>query len=196
MWLSSTWSACTRALVTVRPLCAGTAKDFVGSGTWRSRARGLGERPSVSREIRALVCHMASPNALWGCAAHPRRAHQARDRDLAAHGRPASAAPRASAVAVVARVPGEPSWCSGLDGFLRRTDRDIPRALRSAHSGSRVPPHPSISPSPTRRRLRGQRSKLPRRSHGKRLRGVSAEIATRPTAWSSASGSNEWASPN
>ncbi len=140
-------------------------------------------RTSFSIErIRALVCHMASPNPLWGCAAHPRRAHQARDRDLAAHGRPASAAPRASAVAVVARVPGEPSWCSGLDGFLRRTDRDIPRALRSAHSGSRVPPHPSISPSPTRRRLRGQRSKLPRRSHGKRLRGVSSEIATRPTA--------------
>ncbi len=35
----------------------------------------------------------------------------------------------------------------------------------------------SISPSPTRRRLRGLRSKLPRHSHGKRPRAISAEIA-------------------
>src|SRR5712692_2703748 len=58
--------------------------------------------------------------SVMGCAAHPRRAHKARDRDLAAHGRPASAAPRASAVAVVGRVPGEPcSWRRWISSSYR-----------------------------------------------------------------------------
>ncbi len=155
--------------------------------TWRWRARGLGERPSVSREIQALVCHMASANPLWGA---PR-----------IHGELTKLGIEISQRTVGRLLPprGRPrsqSWGAflenhvlGVDGFLRRTDRDVPRALRSAPSGSRAPSHRPF------RRHRGQRSKLPRHSHGKTPRAISAEIATRPTAWSSASGSNEWASP-
>src|SRR6266851_4481078 len=58
---------------------------------------------SIERNPSARMPHGESQSVM-GCAAHPRRAHKARDRDLAAHGRRASAAPRASAVAVVARV--------------------------------------------------------------------------------------------
>ena len=155
--------------------------------TWRWRARGLGERPSVSREIQALVCHMASANPLWGA---PRI-----DGELTKLGIEIS--PRTVGRLLPRRGrPRSQSWGAflenhvlGVDGFLRRTDRDVPRALRSAPSGSRAPSHRPF------RRHRGQRSKLPRHSHGKTPRAISAEIATRPTAWSSASGSNEWASP-
>ncbi len=194
MWLSSTWSAWTRALGTVRPLCAGTAKDFVGSGTWRSRALGLRRTSfSIERNPSARMPH-GEPQSVMGV----RRASTASSPSSGARSRSARSAGFCRAAGVRGRSGSAGSWRTKLvfwpRWILRRTDRDIPRALRLlilAHEPRRI-----VHFAVTRRRLRGQRSKLPRRSHGKRLRGVSSEIATRPTAWSSASGSNELASPN
>ncbi len=160
----------------------------------RQTSFSIERNPTVSREIRALVCHLARANPLW--------------RALRIHGELAKLGIEISQRTVGRLLPrrGRPrsQWWRGFlenqVGVLASMDFFVVptatfRALFVCSFWLTSPAASSISPSPTRRRLRGQRSKLPRRSHGKRLRGVSSEIATRPTAWSSASGSNEWASP-
>ena len=45
---------------------------------WRWRSRSLGGRPQIDANLRALIRRMSVDNPLWGSAAHPRRAAQAR----------------------------------------------------------------------------------------------------------------------
>src|SRR5713226_9019450 len=143
---------------------------------------------SIERNPSARMPH-GEPQSVMGV----RRASTASSPSSGARSRSARSAGFCRAAGVRGRSGSAGSWRTKLvfwpRWILRRTDRDIPRALRLlilAHEPRRI-----VHFAVTRRRLRGQRSKLPRRSHGKRLRGVSSEIATRPT-WSSRAGQTNW----
>src|SRR5437899_9292710 len=45
---------------------------------WRWKSRSFGGRPRIAAELRALIRRMSAENPLWGSAAHPWRAAQAR----------------------------------------------------------------------------------------------------------------------
>ena len=45
---------------------------------WRWKSRSLGGHPQIDADLRALIRRMSVDNPLWGSAAHPWRAAQAR----------------------------------------------------------------------------------------------------------------------
>jgi putative transposase len=67
-WLSRVWQEWRSALVIVRPdtVIGWHRRGFRLLWTWKSRHR-LG-RPTVSREVRALIRTMSETNSLWGAA--------------------------------------------------------------------------------------------------------------------------------
>jgi transposase InsO family protein len=65
-WLSTAWPAWRTALVIVKPqtVVAWHRQGFRWYWTWKSRGR-IG-RPTVSRDVRALIRTMSEANPLWG----------------------------------------------------------------------------------------------------------------------------------
>src|SRR5260370_651563 len=103
-------------------------------------SRTGGSTTGQPRACRTRAYDGSRQSAL-GLATHSRRVAQAWPRSLAAHGCPAHAAPPDGTLSDLAHVPPEPRLRPGLRRLLRRADGDLPRALRSDHSGSRAPPH-------------------------------------------------------
>ena len=67
IWLSRTWSGWRGALIIVKPatVVGWHRKGFRLYWT-RLSQRGVGGRPAVSLEVRALIRQMATANPLWG----------------------------------------------------------------------------------------------------------------------------------
>ena len=94
--------------------------------------------------------HGAGESAL-GRATHPRRVAQTRARRLAAHCCPAHAASPETTFSDLANVPSEPPRRPRLRRLLRRTDRDLPGALRVRGPAASSPSviHFNVTDSPT-----------------------------------------------
>jgi hypothetical protein len=111
--------------------------------TWKSRRPGPG-RPAVAPEFRALIRTMARANPPVGRTPDPRRAPEARPRDLAGHGLQVPGPPSNAPVADVAHVHRQST-------VSRRVNR--PRFWRRTgtwcRSGSRI----RREPAPTIRRV-------------------------------------------
>jgi len=80
-WLAEVWRDWRSTLVIVKPetVIGWHRKGFQLFWTWNVR-RGQPGRPSVSPDVLELNSNMSRQNPLWGSAAHPRRATQARHR--------------------------------------------------------------------------------------------------------------------
>jgi putative transposase len=65
-WLSRAWSDWRLALVVVKPetVLAWHRRGF--RPFWTRKSRHRGDRPAVTREIRALIRQMSTANPLWG----------------------------------------------------------------------------------------------------------------------------------
>ena len=67
IWLSRTWSGWRAALIIVKPATVvGWHRRGFKLYWTRLSQRGVGGRPAVSLEVRALIRQMATANPLWG----------------------------------------------------------------------------------------------------------------------------------
>jgi len=121
--LVTVWRRWRSALVLVRPDTVVRWHRTWLRRRWAQRSgRNRAGRPPLDPHVARLVTDIAGTNPLWGRPAHPRRAPEAGDWDLRAHGVPTAGATVSSPVPTVEDLPREPPLCPGLYGCWTRPD--------------------------------------------------------------------------
>ena len=149
VWFSRIWSEWRPALVLVQPdtvvaLAPARVSPVLDleEPTPHRPADRTGRRPRVDP-------HDVSRESALGCASHPRRVAEARDRPESVHRREVHGASPTATVADVADVPREPRRPGDGRRLLRGADRHVSPAVRAGDPRPRTP---------TRRACRGHRS--------------------------------------
>ena len=131
MWLSNQWAGWREALHVVRPetVIRWHRQGFRTFWTWKSR-RGRTGRPPVASELADLVRTMARANPRWGAPRiHGELLKLGLDVSQRTVARLMLRRPKPPS-SDLANVPSEPPRRPRLRRLLRRTDRDLPGALR------------------------------------------------------------------
>ena len=131
--LRSLWSEWERSLILVTPrtVVGWHRAGFQLYWTWVSRARRVGGRKRVSKEVRTLIFRMAAENPTWGATRIHGELLKLGFNLSGNHGLTmASANPENSrSRRTLADIPKEPSRGDCSHGFLHRTDAHVWRSV-------------------------------------------------------------------
>ena len=173
-----------------RPLAPAGLRPVLALEVTTPRPRAAGNRRRHPQTIRAD----AGRESTLGRAAHPRRAAEARHRDLPGDGLEVPGPPSRRGRPRPGGRFSQPRGRARVRRLLHRAHRDLPRALRVRGPGSRPAARSSTSTSPPTRPPSGRPSSSSRRSRGTPPRASSSATATASTARRSAARTNAWAS--